>query len=80
MLIGLAVLTAYGLYRFRQILGTPQLTDPDVRARVDHLERLVGAAFLQEYREIFAVAAALCVLAAVVAALTIQRRVATAIK
>jgi MFS family permease len=80
MLIGLAVLTAYGLYRFRQILGTPQLTDPDVRARVDHLERLVSAAFLQEYREIFVVAAALCVLAAAVVALTIQGRVATAMR
>jgi len=71
MLVGLAALTAYGLYRFRQILGTPQLNDPDVRARVDHLERLVAAAFLQEYREIFAVAAALCLLAALVAGLTI---------
>lgn len=73
MLIGLSALTAYGLYRFHQILGTPQLTDPDVRARVDHLERLVGAAFLQEYREIFVIAAGLCVLAALVAGLTIGR-------
>lgn len=73
MLIGLAALTAYGLYRFHQILGTPQLTDPDVRARVDHLERLVSAAFLQEYREIFAVAASLCLFAALVAGLTIGR-------
>jgi MFS family permease len=72
MLIGLAALTAYGLFRFRQILGTPQLTG-DVRAQVDELERLVGAAFLQEYREIFAVAAALCLLAALVAGLTIGR-------
>jgi MFS family permease len=72
MLIGLAALTAYGLFRFRQILGTPHLTG-DVRAQVDQLERLVGAAFLQEYREIFAVAAALCLLAAVVAGLTIGR-------
>ena len=79
MLIGLAVLTAYGLYRFRQILGTPQLTDPDVRARVDHLERLVGTAFLQEYREIFAIAAALCLLAALVAGLTIGRAQAKAL-
>jgi len=72
MLIGLAALTAYGLYRFRQILGTPQLSG-DVRAQVDQLERLVAAAFLQEYREIFAVAAALCLLAALVAGLTIGR-------
>ena len=42
-----------------------------LRDRVDHLERLVAAAFLQEYREIFAVAAALCLLAALVAGLTI---------
>jgi MFS family permease len=73
MLIGLAALTAYGLYRFRQILGTPQITDPDLRARVDHLERLVAAAFLQEYREIFGLAAALCLLAALIAGLTIGR-------
>ncbi len=77
MLIGLAALTAYGLFRFRQILGTPQLTG-DVRAQVDQLERLVGAAFLQEYREIFAVAAALCLLAALVAGLTIGRTRAVA--
>jgi MFS family permease len=77
MLIGLAALTAYGLFRFRQILGTPHLTG-DVRAQVDQLERLVGAAFLQEYREIFAVAAALCLLAALVAGLTIGRAQAVA--
>jgi MFS family permease len=67
MLVGLSALTAFGLFRFRQILGTPQLTDPGVRARIDHLARLVAAAFLQEYREIFTIAAALCLLAAVVA-------------
>ncbi|HSS92960.1 MAG TPA: MFS transporter [Candidatus Dormibacteraeota bacterium] len=80
MLIGLAALTAYGLYRFRQILGTPQITDPDLRARVDHLERLVGAAFLQEYREIFAVAAALCLLAALIAGLTLGGTVRQPVK
>ncbi|OLD53774.1 MAG: hypothetical protein AUI56_02645 [Actinobacteria bacterium 13_1_40CM_2_66_13] len=68
MLVGLSALTAFGLYRFRQILGTPVLTDPDVRERVKHLERLVAAAFLQEYREIFVIAAALCALAALVIA------------
>jgi MFS family permease len=71
MLIGLSALTAFGLFRFRQILGTPQLTDPDVRARVDHLARLVAAAFLQEYREIFTIAAGLCLLAGVVVLVTI---------
>jgi hypothetical protein len=67
-------LTAYGLFRFRQILGTPVLTDPDVRSRVDHLARLVAAAFLQEYREIFTIAAALCILAALVALATMGRK------
>jgi MFS family permease len=73
MLAGLSALTAFGLFRFRQILGTPQLTDPDVRARVNHLARLISAAFLQEYREIFTIAAGLCVLAAVVAGITFGR-------
>jgi MFS family permease len=72
MLIGLSALTAFGLFRFRQILGTPQLTEPDLRARLEHLDRLVGAAFLQEYREIFTIAAGLCILAAVVIFATIK--------
>ncbi len=73
MLIGLSALTAFGLFRFRQILGTPQLTDPDVRARIEHLGRLVAAAFLQEYREIFTIAAGMCIMAAVVIFATIRR-------
>ena len=68
MLVGLSTLTAFGLYRFHQILGAPVLNDTDLRERVKHLERLVAAAFLQEYREIFVIAAALCVAAAVVIA------------
>ncbi|MDQ6876496.1 MAG: MFS transporter [Candidatus Dormibacteraeota bacterium] len=71
MLVGLSALTAFGLFRFRQILGTPLLTDPAVRARVNHLARLIAAAFLQEYREIFTVAAGLCLLAATVVLLTL---------
>jgi MFS family permease len=81
MMVGLSALTAFGLYRFHQILGTPVLTDPTLRARVDHLSRLVAAAFLQEYREIFTVAAALCALAALVMFATIDQRLrATAIR
>jgi hypothetical protein len=81
MLVGLSALTAFGLYRFHQILGTPVLTDPTLRARVDHLAKLVAAAFLQEYREIFTAAAALCAVAAVVMVATIGQRLrATAIK
>jgi len=73
MLIGLSALTAFGLHRFHQILGSPQLNDPTLRERVDHLARLVAAAFLQEYREIFGIAAALCVLAGLVALATLGR-------
>ena len=81
MLIGLSALTAFGLYRFHQILGTPVLNDPGLRARVDHLARLVAAAFLQEYREIFTIAAAICALAALVMVATIDQRLrATTIK
>jgi MFS family permease len=81
MLVGLSALTAFGLYRFHQILGTPVVKDPDLKARIDHLARLVSAAFLQEYREIFSVAAAMCALAAVVMFATIHQRFrATAIR
>jgi len=72
MLVGLSALTAFGLYRFHQILGTPTITDPDLRDRIKHLEQLVSAAFLQEYREIFVIAAAMCIVAAVVIALLLQ--------
>ena len=71
MLVGLSALTAFGLHRFHQILGSPVVNDPTVRERVDHLARLVSAAFLQEYREIFAIAAGLCMMAALVAVATL---------
>lgn len=74
MLVGLAGLTAFGLYRFHQILGTPVVNDPTISERIDHLQRLVGAAFLQEYREIFSIAAALSLAAAVVVSVTIGDR------
>jgi MFS family permease len=82
MLLGLSALTAFGVYRFHQILGTPVLNDTDLRARIKHLAQLVAAAFLQEYREIFTIAAALCIVAAMVIAVstTTQSLRATAIK
>jgi MFS family permease len=80
MLVGLSALTAFGLYRFHQILGTPALTG-DLKARVDQLAKLVAAAFLQEYREIFTAAAVMCALTALVMLATINQRLrATAIK
>ena len=82
MLLGLSALTAFGVYRFHQILGSPVLYETDLRARIKHLAELVAAAFLQEYREIFTIAAALCFVAALVIILTTggQRLRATAIK
>ncbi|HSP08406.1 MAG TPA: MFS transporter [Candidatus Dormibacteraeota bacterium] len=82
MLIGLSALTAFGLYRFHQILGTPVLHGSDVHSQVRELEALVASAFLREYREIFQVAAVICVLAALTIALTLgpQRLRATAIR
>ncbi|HXN91422.1 MAG TPA: MFS transporter [Candidatus Sulfotelmatobacter sp.] len=73
MLIGLSALTAYGLHRFHQILGNPVLHGTDVHSRVLELENLVAAAFLQEYREIFQIAAVLCVIAAAVSAFSLPR-------
>jgi MFS family permease len=72
MLVGLSALTAFGVYRFHQILGKPVLTDPDLRAQIKHLAQLVAAAFLQEYREIFTIAAGLCLAAAIVIVITIR--------
>ncbi len=82
MLIGLSALTAFGLFRFHQILGTPVLQGSDVHSQIRELERLVAAAFLQEYREIFEIAAGICLLAALTIVLTLgpQRLRATAIK
>src|SRR5919108_3151877 len=72
MLVGLSALTAFGLHRFHQILGTPVLKGSDVHAQIQYLEHLVAAAFLQEYREIFVIAAALCALASVVIAFALR--------
>ena len=73
MLVGLVALTAFGLHRFHVILGTPVITDPDLRTRLKHLQDLVAAAFLQEYREIFLIAGALCTAAAIVIVLSLTR-------
>src|SRR5260370_16262609 len=46
MLVGLSALTAFGLYRFHQILATPVVTDPDLNTPTDHLSRLFPPPFL----------------------------------
>jgi MFS transporter, DHA2 family, triacylglyceride efflux pump len=71
MLVGLSALTAFGLYRFHQILGTPVLVG-SLDNRLRELQQLVAVAFLQEYQEIFRIAAALCVAAAAITAFSLR--------
>ena len=68
MLVGLAALSAWGLYRFNQILQS--LPEPDVSA--DNLAGRLAAqadqyrlAFAMQYGEIFGITAILCVVGAV---------------
>jgi MFS family permease len=72
MLIGLSALTAFGLYRFHQILGTPLLSGT-ITERVRELQALVAAAFLREYQEIFQIAAGMCLVAAAISVWSLPR-------
>ena len=81
MVVGLSALTAFGLARLQQIAvgrhcdtltaGPGSLVD-----KLNAYETCVRGALLQEYREIFLVAAVLCGLAAVVAVITLPSRAA----
>lgn len=75
MVIGLAALTAFGLSRFQRIFIDRRCDTPvagaGLREQITTLESCVRGALLQEYREIFLVAAALCIAGAVVALLTL---------
>ncbi len=74
MVVGLAALTAFGLHRFYEILGPQTIGSGDLAAQMAALEKRVVAALLQEYREIFSVAAGLCLLAGLVAAAGLRGR------
>lgn len=78
MVIGLSGLTAFGLARFQAILASQHcnLGPPgaSLHQRLAALEACSKAALVQEYREIFLVAAGLCVLAAVVCAFGLSSR------
>ena len=81
MVIGLAALTAFGLARLQQILVARHCTTLTAGpgSLVDKLtayENCVRGGLLQEYREIFLVAAAMCALAAVVSVATLPSRAA----
>lgn len=76
MVVGLAALTAFGLSRFQRIFVDHRCDVPasggSLRQQLTSFENCVRGALLQEYREIFLVAAALCLMAAVVAVLTLE--------
>lgn len=81
MVLGLSALTAFGLARLQQILtvrrcDTLTAGPGTLSAKLSAYETCVRGALLQEYREIFLVAAALCGLAAVVALATLPSRAA----
>ncbi|HEX6548493.1 MAG TPA: MFS transporter [Candidatus Dormibacteraeota bacterium] len=74
MLVGLSALTAFGLWRFNQLLtARPQPPDTmSLSERLHYLEKGVTQALLVEYHEIFLITAAICLAAAAVCALTLR--------
>ncbi len=80
MLVGVAALTAWGLYRFGVLtadLATPLpvgVTAERFAEQLAEYNRAVTAALLTEYREIFALTAVICVVGAVLALLLPTRR------
>lgn len=78
MVIGLSGLTAFGLARFQAILAAQRCNlgppSASLHQRLAALEACSKAALVQEYREIFLVAAGLCVLAALVCAFGLSPR------
>jgi MFS family permease len=70
MLIGVAALTAWGLYRFGELtamLNTPLpigVTAEQFAVQVAEYERALSAALLTEYHEIFLITAVICVVGA----------------
>jgi len=75
MVLGLAALTAYGLARFQRIFDARSCGIPggaDLGQQVSALEACTKGALLQEYHELFLIAAAVCVLAAVLVAVWLR--------
>jgi MFS family permease len=75
MLVGLSALAAFGIRRFNQLAAQgPTIPSGANAAAIEAAIRArVAVALTQEYHEIFVIAAGLCVLAAVVAALSLAR-------
>lgn len=79
MLVGVAALSAWGLHRFRELtadLDTPLpfgLSEQDYQRQLDAYQLALDAALRTQYREIFLLTAAVCLLGALVAALLLIR-------
>jgi MFS family permease len=79
MLVGLSALSAYGLHRFYELFNSgPKLVlipgSPDFAAQKAAFDARVTDALVAEYHSIFLVAAALCLVAGVIAVLTLSAR------
>lgn len=78
MLIGVAVLSAWGFYRYEQLVADLQVPLPfgisaaEFNARIDAYEQAISAALLVEFREIFVGAAAVCLTGALVAVVALR--------
>jgi hypothetical protein len=65
MLIGIAALSAWGLYRFNQILaGLPSGTGNNLMERLAAQAARVRVAYVMQYGEIFGITAIVCVVGA----------------
>ncbi|GAC1328407.1 MAG: MFS transporter [Candidatus Dormibacteria bacterium] len=75
MLVGLSALAAFGIRRFNQLAasGPPIPTGARAAAIEAAIRSRVAAALTQEYHEIFLIAAAVCAVAALVAAVSLAR-------
>jgi len=75
MLVGLSALAAFGIRRFNQLAAVgPAIPGGSNAAAIEAAIRArVATALTQEYHEIFLVAAAVCGVAAVVAAISLAR-------
>jgi MFS family permease len=84
MLIGVAALTGWGLYRFgvlTRALNTPLpigVTQDEFAAQLADYTRALSAALLTEYREIFLVTAVICVVGAALSLLLPPRTISRA--
>jgi MFS family permease len=79
MVLALSSLTAFGLARLQRILADQHCSaitggPGSLRDQLSRYEDCVRGALLQEYREIFLIAAALCAVAAVIGVLTLPDR------